>query len=360
MIAVIDDKITTRLSFIVPMFNVENFIEICIRSLFAQDIPQVQYEVIAIDDCSSDCSREIVLSLQKEYPTLKLIELSENSRQGTARNAGLSVAQGRYIWFVDSDDFIKPNVLNSLLNIIEKDDLDLVHFDYEIWNDGITSISSAQYELDICSGADLIFDKTVKWSLKCCTVCNWIVKRNFLLKNNFWFEEKVQYEDADYSIKVLAYAERIKHLNIAPYFYRQVNSSVTHTNVSINHVKYRILLALRYDDLFQKFIIDKRDVRFYPALKEVIEYETRLAFKDVCKFENCQKNEFVHFIKDCNLKPLRKHLCFLKYQSLTNRILWNERTDMWKAEKRWRGYKKSIKNVLNNIACKIFCSFLLI
>ncbi len=119
-----------RLSFIVPFYNVELYIEECIRSLYVQDIPWEEYEVICVDDCSLDGSRTIVERLQEEYPTLKLLTTPENLRQGGARNMGLDVAQGRYIWFVDSDDYICPNILDRLLNVIDTNSLDILQFDY--------------------------------------------------------------------------------------------------------------------------------------------------------------------------------------------------------------------------------------
>ena len=75
-----------RLSIIVPFYNVEAYIEQCIRSLYNQDIPIEEYEVICVDDCSQDGSRTIVEHLQKEYPTLHLLTTPQNLRQGGARN----------------------------------------------------------------------------------------------------------------------------------------------------------------------------------------------------------------------------------------------------------------------------------
>ena len=90
-----ETEMSLRLSFIVPFYNVEPYIEECIRSLYAQDISWEEYEVICVDDCSPDGSRAIVERLQKEYPTLKLLTTPENLRQGGARNMGLDIAQGR-------------------------------------------------------------------------------------------------------------------------------------------------------------------------------------------------------------------------------------------------------------------------
>ena len=102
-----------RLSFIVPVYGVEKYIEECIRSLYNQDIPQSEYEVICVDDCSPDGSRAIVERLQTEYPTLHLICHAENKRQGGARNTGLREAKGQYI-----NTFVLKELINFFVSLI--------------------------------------------------------------------------------------------------------------------------------------------------------------------------------------------------------------------------------------------------
>ena len=104
------------LSFIVPVYNVSLYVEQCIRSLYAQNIPKDDYEVIVVDDCSPDNSKDIVIGLQSEFKDLKLISLKENVKLGSARNVGLQNATGKYIWFIDSDDYIQPDVLREIVN----------------------------------------------------------------------------------------------------------------------------------------------------------------------------------------------------------------------------------------------------
>jgi cellulose synthase/poly-beta-1,6-N-acetylglucosamine synthase-like glycosyltransferase len=96
----------------------------------SEDIPHEEYEVICVDDCSPDGSRAIVEQLQQEYPTLRLVCHERNKKLGGARNTGLKEAKGRYIWFVDSDDTISPNILQTLLKTAENSNLDILQFDY--------------------------------------------------------------------------------------------------------------------------------------------------------------------------------------------------------------------------------------
>jgi len=101
------------LSFIVPVYNAEIYLPDCLNSLLRQDIPHSDYEIICINDGSKDKSLAVMQDYQARFPNIQIID-KENGGVTTARNAGLAAAMGDYIWFVDSDDFIKENVLLHL------------------------------------------------------------------------------------------------------------------------------------------------------------------------------------------------------------------------------------------------------
>ena len=146
-----------RLSIIVPFYNVEKYIEECIRSLYDQDIPQEEYEVICVDDCSPDGSRAIVERLQTEYPTLRLICHERKRCAGGARNTGLREAKGRYVWFVDSDDYVAPNCLGKLLSESETQDVELLLFGYMAVENGKSRLVDYPKIADqVLNGAELL------------------------------------------------------------------------------------------------------------------------------------------------------------------------------------------------------------
>ena len=107
------------LSIVVPVYNAELYLEECLHSLFTQDLPQADYEVICVDDGSTDKSGFILKSFSEKHPNLTIIT-QENSGVATARNTGLSAARGDYIWFVDADDVIQTNILRKLRGILER------------------------------------------------------------------------------------------------------------------------------------------------------------------------------------------------------------------------------------------------
>ena len=260
-----------RLSFIVPFYNVELYIEECIRSLYLQDIPWEEYEVICVDDCSPDGSRAIVERLQKEYSTLRILTTPENMRQGGARNMGLDVAKGRYIWFVDSDDYIQPNCLKKLLSQAEEANLDILDFDFDFDAIGIQygmQKNSSSYTMGICTGTEYIFDPRVKWALKCGAVCSGIIKTELLNKNNLRFAEKVQYEDTDYSMRMFYLAKRVKHIGDKLYMHRYVATSVTNSKITKLNILYRVEAIKRFINLYNTDMLPLTQWR--NALREII------------------------------------------------------------------------------------------
>ena len=100
-----------RLSIIVPIFNVELYLAKCLDSLVIQDIQKHEYEIIIINDGSTDSSKDIIKSYLKKYSNIRYI-VQENQGLGGARNTGILNACGKYLMFVDSDDYIEKNCLN--------------------------------------------------------------------------------------------------------------------------------------------------------------------------------------------------------------------------------------------------------
>lgn len=123
-----------RLSIIVPVYNVELYIERCLRSLLEnQDLPPEDYEVIVTNDGSPDNCRTIIEGLQKEFPNLILIN-QKNQGVSVARNEAIDIARGGYILAIDSDDYIHPNSLRKALERAEQDQLDILYAGFEVYD----------------------------------------------------------------------------------------------------------------------------------------------------------------------------------------------------------------------------------
>ena len=134
----------TKISVIVPVFNVENYIERCMRSLLKQKLKRI--EIILVDDGSTDRSPQICDQYAADYEYVKVIH-KKNEGLGKARNSGLDMAVGEYIVFVDSDDYLADDALENLYNIGKKNNADTVLGKYKRqWKDG--RIDEGQHPLE--------------------------------------------------------------------------------------------------------------------------------------------------------------------------------------------------------------------
>lgn len=111
-------------SIIVPCYQVEKYIRRCVDSIINQSIGFENIELILVDDASTDGTLEILRKYEKMYPGIIVIECEKNGRQGTARNIGLQYATGKYIGFVDADDWIEPDMYEHMYLIAEEYSVD--------------------------------------------------------------------------------------------------------------------------------------------------------------------------------------------------------------------------------------------
>ena len=124
-----------RLSIIVPVYNMAagDKLKHCMESLLRQTLPAGAYEIIAVDDCSTDDSLALLKAWEREYPDrLTVLSLPVNHHQGGAKNAGLAIAAGDWIGFIDADDWVTPDYYERLLTEAEKTGADMVACDYSL------------------------------------------------------------------------------------------------------------------------------------------------------------------------------------------------------------------------------------
>lgn len=234
-----------KLSIIIPMYNVEQYIGKCLDSCLNQDLSKDEYEIIVVDDGSSDNSMRIV----EKYAAINnnIVILSQtNYGQSTARNRGLEIAQGDFVWFVDSDDWIQPNILNLLLNKAHNEQLDTLCFTFQfvdeeghVYNGGF-SMPSLQHAID---GKDFITNYKMPagpWSA--------IHRREFLLNKKIKFIEGIKREDEDYTIRAYCSAEKISYEDVVAYNYFQRNGS---TMKSEKNIKTAYDLLTVADSLYE-------------------------------------------------------------------------------------------------------------
>lgn len=211
-----------RLSIIVPVYNVAELIQKCVDSLLCQNISLDEYEILLINDESTDDSLEKIENIAHKYPNIKVYS-KPNGGQSSARNYGLQYALGKYIWFVDSDDFIEPNVLGEVLDKIEKEELDILCFSFQYSYEDGTKLSSHRYHTsknEVYSGDDFqlnVNTPPVPWAA--------IYSHSFINDNKLRFIEGIIHEDFEYTARAYYLAKRIEFYDIIVYNYYQRNGS---------------------------------------------------------------------------------------------------------------------------------------
>ena len=135
------------LSMVVPVYNQEKYLRECLDSLLHQDVAPETYEIICVNDGSTDSSLQILEEYAEQFSNIRIIDKT-NGGVSSARNAGIDAAQGKYLWFIDSDDYIKENFLGHLFNLIRQYDPDSV-FVLPCWDVKELQYTEFKYT-DIC------------------------------------------------------------------------------------------------------------------------------------------------------------------------------------------------------------------
>lgn len=221
-------------SIIIPVYNGEQCIIKCLNSIYNQGLKEEDFEVICVNDASTDNTAQVISEYQKSHDNLKLITHEKNRRQGAARNTGVKAAKGEYILYIDADDTFVLNALSLLKKELEKNEgLDILKFDYVVINSN-GSIENMGEEFDsqeLMSGRDFIKRNSIPWCPWLCTY-----RRLFLLENNILFKENVRFEDADYIIDCIRIANRIRYTQILVYNYIMYNAQTTKIGCEKNKI----------------------------------------------------------------------------------------------------------------------------
>ncbi len=225
------------ISVIVPIYNVERYVEESLRSLFTQTkVDGVEF--ILVDNCTPDKSMDIVNSLVKEFSWLniKIISLAKNDGVTLARKEGLKVATGTFVLYIDSDDWCEPTMLEDMFNTAVKENADLVSADFYLNYPDREEYRSCNFSSDKFENIKNLLAAEASGTL-------WVmfVKRALLLDNNVKLSRtNFQVgEDTALSVQMFYYADRIRVISRAYYHYRQHSSSVLYSssNKVINRTK---------------------------------------------------------------------------------------------------------------------------
>jgi glycosyltransferase involved in cell wall biosynthesis len=222
------------LSVIIPMYNVEPFVERCIRSLEDQDIPVDDYEIICVNDGSPDNCREIVIGLQREFQNIILVD-QINMGVSEARNTGIRNAGGKYLLMIDPDDYVKKDSFGAFLERAERLSLDLLYLGFEIYDvigDSIWKTDFSESEDKIYCGVDGYFAERKKVSRDSDRSWAILFRHELLTKNRLRYPKDVPYlEDGLFMVKISGVASRVSYYDQHVYQRTTRLGSATNSNL---------------------------------------------------------------------------------------------------------------------------------
>lgn len=293
------------LSIIIPAYNVEFYINDCIKTIVDQINNPNQVEIIIVDDGSPDKSGAIADHFAQKYSFIKVLH-KENGGLSSARNAGLKIAHGSFVWFVDSDDWIPEGSLDKLMTIIKQNNnLDAIAIEannvFEKHEESHFSIKKGTPL--ITNGISLLENN----AFSCCVPFT-VYNRNFLLKNNLWLKEGIYHEDLEFTPRAYYYLDTIYSLKECLYKVRQNPNSITRTFKSKKN--FDLLIVASSLELFQKLYVDNK---YKYIFSRMISRSLNNSFKNVHLFSKELKKDYFnklgkdiinHYLKSKSIKYL--------------------------------------------------------
>lgn len=251
-----------RFSVIIPAYNATKYIGDCLGSLIQQDYPHDDYEIIVIDDASTDDTVKAIGACVDSYiadnkqttpPNVRLLQHKQNKRQGGGRNTGIKAATGEYVMFIDADDYWNArntlSVIDQLLKqypdlqVLRSVSFNTVKYDARARYESVTCESNG---VTIMSGQENL--STGKFLYEIWTS---VYRRDFLVNNSLYFRENVFFEDSDWTIKMLWHATSIGLYRFPFYCYRN-NPDSTTIKPNIKTFEDNVMSIAAIDDFCSK------------------------------------------------------------------------------------------------------------
>lgn len=294
-----------KLSIIVPVYNMaaDGKLEYCMNSLVAQTIDDI--EIIVVDDASTDNSVEILRSYEMQYPEkVKVICHEVNKRQGGAKNTGLRAAQGEWIGFIDSDDWITPDYYEKLLGKAEETGADMVGCDYSLVDRHTMEVGKVVQNNTSDQTGVLDEEKHKKLLLRSGSMVIKIYKHSVIRENHLYFPEGIFYEDNCAGPLWSLYFKRFEKVEEPMYYYYQHQVSTVHY---ITEEKCRDRMkaaALLYAECKSRGFLDKyyreieyryTELHFVNTLFSYMQGAKKKSFGFIKQLKNEIENAFPEF-----------------------------------------------------------------
>lgn len=315
-----------KVSVIVPVYNVENYIEKCLNTLVNQTIQDI--EIIIVNDGSTDNSKNVIEKFIKKYPEKIVYLEKENGGLSDARNYGLPYAKGEYIAFLDSDDYVEFDMYERMYEVAKKENSDMVECDF-IWEypnkqkQDIGKIYNGKHEM-------LEKVRVVAW--------NKLIKRQILNDTQILFPKGYRYEDVEFTYKLIPYLNKVSFLKKPCIHYVQRENSISNSQNERTREIFNVL-----DNVINFY----KEKNFYDEYKEELEYV-------YTRYLLC--SSLLRMVKIKN-KEVRNNILNETWEKLnTNFPNWKKNKILTKNKSGKDKYMKSVNKFTYKIYCIIFRS----
>lgn len=317
-----------KLSIIIPVYNVERYLAKCLDSVLRPDLDG--YEIIVVNDGSTDSSPEIARSYEEKYPELIRLIRTPNGGLGHARNTGLEAALGEYILFLDSDDRLEDNALPEIMQTLRQD-FDICIFD-------LISVNDAGRRLSYLSGCArqgaFTLEEYPELLFAPPNACNKLWKRALFIESGIRFPDRMWFEDLCTIPKLYLQAKQISYMPKPWYIYLQRSGSITNSanadrNLEMISASEMLLDYFRQAGKFEQF---KPQLEYMLAYNELLTSTTRVNLIDrksdiqdklledyTAKFPHFRENPYVRGM--CKKYKLLLFLICRKQRFILNRIM---------------------------------------
>lgn len=286
-----------KFSVIIPVYNVENYIEKSIESVLNQNINDI--EIILVDDGSSDKSSEICDKYSKKDLRIKVIH-KVNEGLSEARNTGIKNSNGEYLLFLDGDDFWQENSLvNINKNITGKEDVIFLTMCKYFENKKKNSIFFAGLDEKKCGNEiETLLNYIYKSGSFPGSACTKLIKREFLIKNNLFFEKGLLSEDIDWTIKMLLSIKEFKICNNEFYYYRQQREGSITNNINLKNVMDLLDTIKKWKEKCDDGDIDSS---LKDSLLGILAYQYCIVLGHLYSIKDYEKNNIFLDVKDLKM-----------------------------------------------------------
>lgn len=284
-----------KVSVIIPCYNAEEYLSACLESLLRQTMGLDNLDIICVDDASTDHTGRLLDAIGEQYPdSIRVFHLSQNRKQGGARNVGLEHAKGEYVAFLDADDWVDASAYQKFYELAQQYDTDIIQYPMTKYYEGVVQVEDPAQIKGLIVLADQEMRKLfLAGQALTCGSQTKFYKRSFLKQVQVRFVEGYAYEEPSFVYPLLFYAKRVYCTEEPLYYYRMHEASTMHQYVRqpgklYDHAK--VQLSVLQD-------VKKRNGLWEQYQEEIIYYFVLTYFiETLCFAGSCDlKLELAHF-----------------------------------------------------------------